>query len=320
LSGAAAGYVRPHHRTGARVACRREAAPNACAGATSPNPAVVESAAGDDSTARASGQVVAFDPSAGALIGSGADGSAAEELSRLVDEFLGTVAHELRTPLGLIKEYAATLLAPDAPRDEETVRRCLFVVVEVSTELEELIDRILVPSKMKDGALGVAPRPVRLRPLVRTVIERARIRAAGHRLRLDVPADLPRVLADPILLRQVLANLLDNAIKYSPDGGPISVSAEAAGGEVVVRVSDQGLGVSADELGALFERFYRGAAARSRQIQGEGLGLAICKGIIAAHGGRIWAESPAPGRPAGAGPGTTILFTLPIAPRATDPA
>ena len=116
----------------------------------------------------------------------------------------------------------------------------------------------------------------------------------------------------------MLGNLLDTAIKYSPDGGPISVSAEAAGGEVVVRVSDQGLGVSAEELDALFERFYRGAAARARQIQGEGLGLAICKGIIAAHGGRIWAESPAPGRPAGAGPGTTILFTLPIAPGATD--
>ncbi|HEY3110185.1 MAG TPA: ATP-binding protein [Chloroflexota bacterium] len=233
-----------------------------------------------------------------------------------VDELLGTVAHELRTPVGLIKEYAATLLAPDAPRDEETVRRCLFVVLEVSSELEELVERVRDLSKVSGGALSVAPRSMRLRPLVRTAIGRIRVRTAGHRLRLDVPAHLPRVLADPPRLRQVLGNLLENAIKYSPDGGQIRVSAEAAGGEVLVRVSDQGLGVSAEELGILFDRLYRGTAARARKIQGQGLGLAICKGIVEAHGGRIWAESPAPGRPAGAGPGTTILFTLPIAPGA----
>ena len=239
--------------------------------------------------------------------------SSAKELIGPRGEFLGTVAHELRSTLGVIKDYAATLLAPDAPRDEATLRRCLSTVVDASSELEELLDQVLDLSKVAVGALDVQPRPVRLTPLVRTAIGRASMRTRRHRLRLDLPAHLPPVLADARRLGQVLGNLLDNAIKYSPDGGQITLSAEATGGEVIIRVSDAGLGVSAEELGRLFEQFYRGPGARTRHIPGDGLGLAICKGIVEAHGGRIWAESPARQRPAGAGPGTTVHFTLPIA-------
>jgi signal transduction histidine kinase len=213
----------------------------------------------------------------------------------------------------LIKDYAATLLAPDAPRDEATLRRCLSVVVDASSELEDLLDQVLDLSKAAVGALEVQPRPVQLMPLVRTAIGRASMRTPRHTLRLELPAHLPPVLADARRLGQVLGNLLDNAIKYSPDGGQITLSAETTRGEVVIRVSDGGLGVSAPELGKLFEQFYRGPMARIREIPGDGLGLAICKGIIEAHGGRIWAESPAAGLPAGTGPGTTVHFTLPIA-------
>jgi two-component system sensor histidine kinase KdpD len=239
--------------------------------------------------------------------------SAAEEMDRLHDELLETVAHELQSPLGLIKDCAATLLAPDAPRDERTVRRCLSVVIEASHRLEGLAAQLIDTSRIRAGAFAVEPLPVRLGPLVQEAVARARKRTACHRLRLGVPAHLPPVLADACRLEQVLDNLLDNAVKYSPDGGEIVVSAEGAGGEVVVSVSDQGLGVSAEELGKLFGRFYRGALARARRIRGNGLGLAICRGIVEAHGGRIWAESPVPGRPPAAGPGTTISFTLPIA-------
>jgi signal transduction histidine kinase len=241
------------------------------------------------------------------------DASEATEAGGLDEEFLGAVAHELRSPLGLIKDYAATLLAPDAPRDEGTVRRCLSVVVEASQRLEGLLEQLLDPSRIRAGALALQPRPVRLGPLAQTALERAALRAARHRLRLGVPAGLPPVLADAPRLEQVLDNLLDNALKYSPDGGEVVVSAGSAGAEVVVSVSDQGLGVPAEELGQLFGRFYRGAVARARAIRGDGLGLAICRGIVEAHGGRIWAESPAPGRPPGAGPGTTVSFTLPAA-------
>jgi signal transduction histidine kinase len=239
--------------------------------------------------------------------------SSANELIGPRGEFLGTVAHELRSTLGVIKDYAATLLAPGAPRDEATLRRCLSVVVDASSELEELLDQVLDLSKVAVGALDVAPRPVRLTPLVRTAIGRASLRMPRHRLRVEVPASLPPVLADARRLGQVLSNLLDNAIKYSPDGGQITLSAEATGGEVIIRVSDDGLGVSVADLDKLFEQFYRGRRARTHQIPGDGLGLAICKGIVEAHGGRIWAESPARDLPAGAGPGTTVHFTLPIA-------
>src|ERR671939_628352 len=115
--------------------------------------------------------------------------SSAEEVIGPRGEFLGTVAHELRSSLGLIKDYAATLLAPDAPRDEATLRRCLSVVVDASSELEELLDQVLDLSKVAVGALDVEPRPVQLTPLVRTAIRRASLRTPRHRLRLDLPSN-----------------------------------------------------------------------------------------------------------------------------------
>lgn len=239
------------------------------------------------------------------------DVSAEEEISRLKDEFLSTVSHELRTPLGYIKGYASTLLLPDGPRDEETTRRCLRVIVEASDELQELVDNLLDMSKIGAGVLSVEPRPVRLGALARAAVERARVRARGHRLRVAVPAHLPLVAADAHRVEQVLYNLLDNAIKYSPEGGRVTIAAQADGAEVLVSVSDEGLGIPSEELGEIFERFHRGRTARSRHIGGSGLGLAICKGIIEAHGGRVWAESPAPGRAPGASPGTVVRFTLP---------
>ncbi len=241
------------------------------------------------------------------------DISAEEELNRLKDEFLSTVSHELRTPLGYIKGYATTLLLPDAPQDEKTTRRCLEVIVEASDEIQELVGNLLDMSKIGAGVLSVEPRPVRLSSLARAAVERLRVRTRGHRLRVAVPAHLPLVAADAHRTEQVLYNLIDNAIKYSPDGGRISIAAVAKGNEVEVSVADQGMGIPSDELGQLFSRFHRGRAARTRAIGGSGLGLAICKGIVEAHGGRIWAESPVPGRPPGATPGTVLRFTLPVA-------
>lgn len=241
------------------------------------------------------------------------DISAEEELNRLKDEFLSTISHELRTPLGFIKGYAITPLLPDAPDDPRTTRRCLEVIAEASDELEELVGNLLDMTKIGAGTLSVSPAPTRLRPLVRAAVERSRLRTDHHRLLLVVPASLPPVWADAHRVEQVLYNLLDNAIKYSPEGGHIAVKAEQMGDEIVISVIDEGMGIPADELPALFQRFRRGQAARDRAISGTGLGLAICKGIIEAHGGRIWAESPAVlGRPAES-PGTAIRFTLPAA-------
>jgi signal transduction histidine kinase len=146
---------------------------------------------------------------------------------------------------------------------------------------------------------------------VLAAVERIRVRGEAHRFASGVAASLPPVLADAHRVEQVLYNLLDNAIKYSPQGGRIAVEATVAGGEVVVSVVDEGLGIPADEIPALFERFHRGQTARARGIGGTGLGLAICKGIVEAHGGRIWAESPPTGN--GHARGTAVRFTLPVA-------
>ena len=243
------------------------------------------------------------------------DISAEEEVDRLKDEFLSTVSHELRTPLGFIMGYGTTLLLPDAPDDRAETRRCVQVMVDASKELQELVDNLLDMTKIGAGSLSVSPEPVRLDGLVRSAVERIRIRGLTHRFDASVPRSLPVVGADIHRIGQVLYNLLDNAIKYSPDGGHVEVHAAASDSEVVVSVIDEGLGIPADELPTLFERFHRGKGARSRGIGGTGLGLAICRGIVIAHGGRIWAESPAPDHRSGPPRGTAIRFTLPIAPR-----
>jgi two-component system, OmpR family, phosphate regulon sensor histidine kinase PhoR len=240
------------------------------------------------------------------------DISAEAEVERMKEEFLATVSHELRTPLGFIMGYATSLLLPDAPDDRATTRRFLGVIAESSKELEQLVDDLLDMTKIGSGTLSVTPRPTRLGALVRAAVDRARVRGPEHRIRSSVPASLPPLLADPRRIEQVLYDLLDNAIKYSPDGGTITVSAARTGESATVSVIDQGLGIPPDECASIFERFHRGRLARARGITGTGLGLAICKGIIEAHGGRIWAESP----PLDAAPGTrgsAIRFTIPLA-------
>jgi signal transduction histidine kinase len=235
------------------------------------------------------------------------DISAEEELDRLKDEFLSTVSHELRTPLGAIKGYATTLLVePDLLARRHVTRKFLRVIAGASQELNDLVDNLLDMSKIGAGALTVEPRPVHLRPLARTALERVRLRARSHEVRIDVPVSLPPVHADPRRIEQVLHNLLDNALKYTPAGGHVTLSAMAVGEEVTVSVADDGDGIAPEDRVHLFERFYRGPPGRVGSGSGTGLGLAICKGLVEAHGGKIWVEAP------GVGPssGTTVRFTL----------
>jgi PAS domain S-box-containing protein len=241
------------------------------------------------------------------------DISAETEVDRLKEEFLSTVSHELRTPLGFIMGYATTLLLPDAPKDRAETRHCIEVIADASNELKELVDNLLDMTKIGAGSLSVSLGPVRLGPLVNAAVERTRLRGPDHRFVTVVPSSLPLLWADARRVEQVLCNLLDNAIKYSPDGGSIAVRAVTAGPEVVVSVLDEGLGIMADELASVFERFHRGQIAESRGIAGTGIGLAICKGIVQAHGGRIWAESPPVEWRLSRRPGTAIRFTVPVA-------
>ncbi len=228
-----------------------------------------------------------------------------KELDQMKNQLLSIVSHELRTPLASIKGFTTTLLRDDVQWDEATQRDFLKIIEEESDRLGELIDNLLDMSQTEAGALRIDKEALQLRNLVREAQERVARRSDSHWFVVDLPAQLPRVWADPRRIRQVLNNLLENAIKYSPNGGQITITCEVEGDFVVVSVADQGQGIAAEHFGRVFERFFQVDSASTRKSGGIGLGLAIAKGIVEAHGGRIWVES-VPGQ------GSIFRFTLPL--------
>lgn len=228
-----------------------------------------------------------------------------KEVDQMKNQLLSTVSHELRTPLASIKGFATTLLRQDVRWDEATQREFLRIIEEESNRLEELIDNLLDMSQVEAGALRIQREPIYLRRIVREAVEQAQQRTETHWFVMDLPAELPRVWADPRRVRQVLNNLLENAIKYAPNGGQITVTCEVEADCVVVSIADQGQGIPREFLERVFDRFFQVDGANTRAMGGSGLGLAIAKGIVQAHGGAIWAESQA-------GQGSVFRFTLPI--------
>jgi signal transduction histidine kinase len=231
---------------------------------------------------------------------------ALRELDRLKSELLSTVSHELRTPLASIKGYAGTLLRDDVEWDDATRGEFLQIIDEESDRLGELIEDLLQMSQIEAGILRVEPVPTRLPRMAQRVAKKARSNASGHHINVAFPGDFPEVRADPRRLEQVLRNLVENAVKYSPDGGTVTVRGDVVGGEAVISISDEGIGIAPEDLGRVFDRFYRADGQAVRRAGGTGLGLSICQGIVQMHGGRIWADSDP-------GAGSTFHFTLPIA-------
>jgi len=235
-----------------------------------------------------------------------------EQLERLRADFLGMVSHELRTPLSSIKGAAAAVLgAPRAPHPAEMLQ-FFRVVNEQADQTLGLIADLLDQGRIESGTLSVAPEPADVARLVDQA--RGAFLGGGGRqaLELDLPEDLPRVLADAGRIVQVLGNLLSNAARHSPNSSPIRVAAARDGLQVAISVSDQGRGIPPERLPHLFRK-HDGTAAGEGPLGGSGLGLAICKGLVEAHGGRIRAES------GGAGRGTRVTFTLPAAEEAPAP-
>ncbi len=232
---------------------------------------------------------------------------AQHEVQRMRSELISAVSHELRTPLGFIKSYATTLLREDAPIDTATRRRFLEIIDEETEKLEQMIGELLDASRLQAGRLPIEREPVALRSLVARAVDKARqgLEEQGHAVRLSVPDEDVTVLADALRIEQVLDNLLANAARYADAGSPVDVGLLTEDGHAVVSVSDHGEGIPASELEQIFEPFYRGANARKRGVRGAGLGLAICRGIVEAHGGKIWAET-------GDGRVTTFVLTLPL--------
>ena len=227
-----------------------------------------------------------------------------DEIERMRTDFLGLVSHELREPLTAVKGSADTLLAEGAQLDRAEMREFHRIIAEQARHMRGLIGDLLDAGRIDSGTLSVAPEPAELAGLV----ERARSTFLGaggrHPVLVDLPANLALVMADRQRIVQVLNNLFANAARHAPESSPIRVAAAPEESHVAVSVSDEGRGVPAELLPTLFSRHAGGAKGATA---GHGLGLAICKGLVEAHGGRIRAESPGPGR------GTTVTFTIPAA-------
>ena len=228
------------------------------------------------------------------------------KVDQLKSELLSIVSHELRTPLASIKGYASSLLRDDVEWDRDTQREFLQIIDEESDRLSGLIEDLLQMSEIEAGVLRVHKQPVRISRLAQRVVKKVRPHARGHSLSVSA-ADDPETMADPRRIEQVLHNLIVNAIKYSPDGTAVTVKVERHANDVLVSVRDQGIGIPLEHLTHVFDRFFRVEGTLTRQTGGSGLGLPICRGLVEAHGGRIWVESAA-------GKGSVFSFTVPIVP------
>jgi len=227
------------------------------------------------------------------------------EANRLKAELISTLAHEMRTPLTSIKGYSTALLMEEAHFDPETQAEFLQIIDQECDVLQDLIHDLLESSVIDAGLLRLEPQPLLLPRLAQTVLDDVARRTEKHHFLVDFPPAFPIVDADPHRISQVLRNVLDNSIKYSPEGGLIVVRGRIDSAEAVISVSDQGAGIAPDDLNRLFEKFFRVKAGLGRHVVGSGLGLPISRTIVEAHGGRIWAESK-PGQ------GTTLYFTIPL--------
>lgn len=228
------------------------------------------------------------------------------ELDRLRRELVSNVSHNLKTPLGLIKLSCTTLLRRDVVFDETVKRELLESIDAQVNQLTAMIDRILEASRLEKGLAQLNRQPVDLAEVTQVVLTMLDSPLTHHNLVLDFEPPELVISADPQHVEDVLLNLLDNAIKYSPDGGDIIVQGRLQQGRALVRVIDHGIGIPEDDIPRVFERFYRGRNARDSRVSGVGLGLPVVRDIIAAHGGEIWIE-PTPGG------GTTVSFTMPLA-------
>jgi two-component system phosphate regulon sensor histidine kinase PhoR len=226
-------------------------------------------------------------------------------LERVRRDFVANVSHEFKTPLTAIQGFAETLLS-GALDDTANRKRFVEIIREHAWRLARLTDDLLKLSRIEAGRLELELRPIRVEALVNGCLETARLnaQARGLRVLVDMQENVPAVRGDGAQLGEVLQNLVDNALQYTPSGGQIEVKARANGREVIFTVTDTGIGIPESDLERIFERFYRVDAARSREAGGTGLGLAIARHIVDAHGGRIWVESAV-------GQGSRFHFSVP---------
>lgn len=228
------------------------------------------------------------------------------ETERMRSSLLSAVSHDLKTPLAGIVATGSTLREHEASLDLRASRALVSTMVRESERLAQLLQNLLAMSRLKSGKLELRRTPEAVEDIVGTALGRLDDALGKRQVDVDVPADLPWVNVEPALVEQVLLNLLENALRYTPSGSRISVAALADDGVVKVQVSDEGPGIAEREREKVFQEFFRGSRSNKRD-GGVGLGLPICRAVVRAHGGTIQIRERSGG-------GTTVEFTLPIAP------
>jgi two-component system phosphate regulon sensor histidine kinase PhoR len=226
-------------------------------------------------------------------------------LDELKSEFVATASHELRTPLAAVYGAAQTLRRHDFALDEGGRERFNTIIAEESERLSRIVNQMLLANQLDAGRLNLVTEPFDAANLVERVVEASRAHLPpGVTLRVRAPSSIPPVAADRENVRQVLVNLIENAVKYSPKGGRIEVGISPLGSVVRFFVRDKGLGIAPEEQERIFDKFYRADPEMARGVGGTGLGLYICSELVTRMGGRIWVESEE-------GDGSTFSFELP---------
>lgn len=228
-----------------------------------------------------------------------------EELDEFKSSLLSTVSHELRTPLAIIKGYSTMLLSYDKRLEHNEKDEYLQSIDRATDRLTELVDHLLDMSRLEAGLLKLNKQPASISKLMRETVAEAKLRAPSREIVLKLINGLPMVNIDARRIRQVLDNIIDNAIKYSEEGTDVVVEAPQVGLWLQISITDRGMGIPVAELEKVFDRMYRIEQRLTSETGGIGLGLPICKGLVEAHGGRIWVESEV-------GKGSTFHFTLPM--------
>jgi PAS domain S-box-containing protein len=225
-------------------------------------------------------------------------------VEQMQSAFISAVSHEFLTPVAIIKGHAESLRDQQTRTNAELLDQALTTIDEEAERLRRLVANLLDVARIQGGGFRLELAPLALPPLIERIVQRFRGRSRRHHFETKFPPTMPVVLADRERVESVVYNLLDNAIKYSPRGGTVRVSGELEGADIVVRITDEGIGIPWGEQEKIFERFHRVSSGGRPSAEGSGLGLFIVKTIIEAHGGRVWVDSR-PGR------GATFNFSLP---------
>ena len=234
-----------------------------------------------------------------------------EKIDKLRSALLASVSHELRTPLTAIKGLSSTLIQPDVEWDVATQKDFLETINREADRLTHIVNDLVDMSQLEVGIMRIIPKEASIHSLIEQLRDELFSQAGNHRLEINLPDSLPLIYADEIRIGEVISNLVSNAAAYSDEGSQIETEARQEGENLLISVTDHGIGIPAEHLEKVFDRFYRLEEGAQRRKGGTGLGLSICKGIVEAHNGKIWGESEV-------GKGSKFSFSLPTRKTTAD--